>query len=181
MPPEPLCWPILGLCWPICCLCWGHVRPSWGYVGAMLPHLGPLLDHVVGDVGPSGTPRGDLEPCCFHDFTSFPKFCLKKLSPVACEASTPFLQHYFSEKAESCWGRVQDWRLPPVACEVPGNASRGSEEGSAAPGGFPVAEAKVQATTSLTLHGMAGLYGLRPAPAMPGEEMGREGSRTRIL
>ena len=56
MPPERLCWPILGLCWPIWGPCWGHVRPSWGYVGAMLPHLGLLLDHVVGDVGPSGTP-----------------------------------------------------------------------------------------------------------------------------
>ena len=43
-----------------------------------------------------------------------------------------------------------------------------------------IAEAKdltVQATTSLPLHGMAGLYGLRPAPAMPGEEM----DRTRIV
>ena len=57
-----------------------------------------------------------------------------------------------------------------MACEVPGNASRGSEKRSAVQGGFPVAEAKVQATTSLTLHGMAGLYGLRPAPAMPGEQ-----------
>ena len=56
MPPERLCWPILGLCWPIWGVCWGHVRPSWGYVGAMLPHLGLLLDHVVGDVGPSGAP-----------------------------------------------------------------------------------------------------------------------------
>ena len=57
-----------------------------------------------------------------------------------------------------------------MACEVPGNASRGSEKRSAAPGGFPVAEAKdltVQANSSLPLHGMAGLYGLRPAPAMP--------------
>ena len=54
-----------------------------------------------------------------------------------------------------------------MACEVPGNASRGSEEGSAAPGGFPVAEAKVQATTSLTLHGMAGFKGCRPVPPTP--------------
>ena len=68
-----------------------------------------------------------------------------------------------------------------MACEVPGNASRGLEKRSAVQGGFPVAEAKVQATTSLTLHGMAGLYGLRPAPAMPGQEMGREGSRTMIF
>ena len=57
-----------------------------------------------------------------------------------------------------------------MACEVPGNASRGLEKRSAVQGGFPVAEAKVQATTSLPLHGMAGLYGLRPAPAMPGEQ-----------
>ena len=64
-----------------------------------------------------------------------------------------------------------------MACEVPGNASRGSEEGSAAPGGFPVAEAKVQATTSLTLHGMAGLYGLpqhRPCRGKKWGEKGRE-------
>ena len=54
-----------------------------------------------------------------------------------------------------------------MACEVPGNASRGSEKRSPAPGGFPVAEAKIQATTSLPLRGMAELYGLRPAPAMP--------------
>ena len=50
-----------------------------------------------------------------------------------------------------------------MACEVPGNASRGSEKRTAAPGGFPVAEAKVQATSSLPLHVMAGL-GSRPEP-----------------
>ena len=81
MPPEHLCWPILGLCWPIWGLCWGHVRPSWGYVGAMLPHLGLLLDHVVGDVGPSGAPRGDFGLCCFHDFAFIPKILLEKALP----------------------------------------------------------------------------------------------------
>ena len=65
-----------------------------------------------------------------------------------------------------------------MACEVPGDASRGSEGGVGGSGRLPVAEATIQATTSLPLHGMAGLYGLRPAPAMPGQEMGREGSRT---
>ena len=54
-----------------------------------------------------------------------------------------------------------------MACEVPGNASRGLEKRSAVQGGFPVAEAKVQATTSLTLHGMAGLKGCRPVPPTP--------------
>ena len=70
----------------------------------------------------------------FMTSPSFPKFCLKKLSPVACEAPAPFLQHYFSEKAESCRG---------------------------------LAEAKVQATTSLPLHGMAGFKGCRPVPPTP--------------
>ena len=54
-----------------------------------------------------------------------------------------------------------------MACEVSGNASRGSEKRSAVQGGFPVAEAKVQATTSLTLHGMAGFKGCRPVPPTP--------------
>ena len=54
-----------------------------------------------------------------------------------------------------------------MACEVPGDASRGLEKRSAVPGGFPVAEAKVQATTSLTLHGMAGFKGCRPVPPTP--------------
>ena len=61
----------------------------------MLAHLGAMLDHVAGEVGLSGTSRGDVGLCCFHD----PKFCLKTLSPVACEAPTPFLQRYFSEKS----------------------------------------------------------------------------------
>ena len=52
-----------------------------GYVGAMLPGLGPLLDHVVGDVGPSGTRRGDLGLCCFHDFTVSPKILLENALP----------------------------------------------------------------------------------------------------
>ena len=96
MPPERLCWPILGLCWPICGLCWGHVRPSWGYVEAMLPHLGPLLDHVVGDVGPSGTPRGVFGLCCFHGFTFIPKILLEKALPSGLRGThsifaTPFL------------------------------------------------------------------------------------------
>ena len=73
--PEPrswLCWPILGLCWPILALGWGYVDPSWRHLGAC--------------VGPSGGLRGDFGLCCFHDFTFIPKFCLKKLPPVACES-----------------------------------------------------------------------------------------------
>ena len=64
-----------------------------------------------------------------------------------------------------------------MACEVPGNASRGLEKRSAVQGGFPVAEAKVQATTSLTLHGMAGCMGFaqhRPCRGRKGADRVRE-------
>ena len=67
-----------------------------------------------------------------------------------------------------------------MACEVPGNASRGSEKRSAAPGGFPVAEAKVQATSSLPLHGMAGFKGCRPDAADPRTGGGRYRGRLMI-
>ena len=87
-----------------------YVGPSWDYVGAMLAHLGsmlgpcsPILGLCLVYVDP---PEVILELCGFHEFIFIPKFCLKKLSPVACEALIPFLQHHFSEKAESCWGRA---------------------------------------------------------------------------
>ena len=89
----------LGLCWPSCGLCWGQVRPSWGYVGAI---LAPILGLCWGHVDP---PEVILGLCCVHEFTFIPKFCLKKLSPVACEAPIPFVQRHVSEKVESCWGR----------------------------------------------------------------------------
>ena len=85
------------LCWPILGLCWGHVDPSWRYAETMLTPLGPRLGHLDGYVAP---------PCCFNVFTSFPKFCLKKLPPVACKTPTPFLLHHFSQKPESCVGRA---------------------------------------------------------------------------
>ena len=77
------------LCWPILALCWGYVEPSLALCWAI---LGAILDLRV-------PPRGDFGLCCFYDFTRIPKFCLKKLPPVACEAPGPFLQHHFSQKA----------------------------------------------------------------------------------
>ena len=107
MRPEPLCWPILGLCWPICCLC----------LGAMFAHLEVMLGLCWPILAPCWTMlRARLDRrvpaeviwgyVVFMTSPSVPKFCLKTLSPVACEAPTPFLQRYFSEKAESCWGRA---------------------------------------------------------------------------
>ena len=91
------CSPILGLCW-------------W-----YLPHLGAMLatfsvftfQNPHDDAGNAPPPDQHnshhlnvlvascthvdailayLEPRCFHDFTFSFKFCLKKLSPVACES-----------------------------------------------------------------------------------------------
>ena len=75
MPPERICWPVLGLCGPICGV----------YVGAMFAH-----------VGPSGAPRGDFGLCCFHDFTFIPKILLEKALPSGLRSTrsiiaTPFL------------------------------------------------------------------------------------------
>ena len=181
MPPEPLCWPILGLCWP-----------SAVYVGGMFAHLGVMLG------------------LCCHILARFWTMLWamldRRVPPEVIWSYVVFMTSLHSQNF--AWKSSPQWparhplhfcntislkKLNPAGdgCKIEGSHQwparfqetlpRGSEEGSAAPGGFPVAEAKVQATTSLTLHGMAGLCGLRPAPAMPGEEMGREGSRTRIL
>ena len=95
-----------------------YVGPSWGYVGAMLAQLrsmlgpgSPILGLCWGYFGSCGGYVGAmfaqviLGLCCVHEFTFIPKFCLKKLSPVACEAPIPFVQRHVSEKVESCWGR----------------------------------------------------------------------------
>ena len=103
MRPDSLGWPILGLCWPICCLCWGPCSPilrlCWPILAPCWTMLRARLDRRV----PAEVIWGYV---VFMTSPSVPKFCLKTLSPVACEAPTPFLQRYFSEKAESCWGRA---------------------------------------------------------------------------
>ena len=133
-----------------CC----HILAScWTMLWAMLDRRGPpevILGYVV-----------------FMTSPSFPKFCLKKLSPVACEAPPSFLQHHFSEKAESCW----DGHTPDERLKAPTSGLRGSRKGFSrvgrGVGGFPLAEATIQATTSLPLHGMAGFKGCRPVPPTP--------------
>ena len=112
-----------GLCRAILRLCWGYVGPSWGYVGAMLAHLesmlepcSPILGLCWGYVDP---PEVILGLRWVHEFTFIPKICLKKLSPVACEAPTLFVQHHFSEKAESCLGRAHPRRAPEGSHQWP--------------------------------------------------------------
>ena len=139
----------------------GHVRPSWGYVGAMLPHLGLCWTMLWAMLDRRAPPEVILGYVVCMTSPSFPKFCLKKLSPVACEAPTPFLQHYFFEKLESCWGRAHPRGAPEGSHQWPARF-QGTRERSAVRGGFPVAEATIQATTSLPLHGMAG-----PVPPTP--------------
>ena len=94
-----------------------YVGPSGVYVGAMFAHLGVMLWLCCHILAPCWTmlramldrrvpPEVILGYVVFMTSPSFLKFCLKKLPPVACEAPTSFLQHYFFEKAESCWGRA---------------------------------------------------------------------------
>ena len=86
-------------------LCWGYVGPScilapcWTMLWAMLDRRAP--------------PRGDFGLCCFQDFTFVPKFCLKKLSPVACESHVWILCPRFAcfsglrVSRESVWGELR--------------------------------------------------------------------------
>ena len=95
---------------------WGYVGPSGVMLGAMFANLGylGLCCHILAScwtmlwamLDRRAPPEVILGYVVFMTSPSYPKFCLKKLSPVACEAPTPFLQHHFSEKAESCRGRA---------------------------------------------------------------------------
>ena len=96
---------------------WGYVGPSAVYVGAMFAHLGAMS-------GLCWPPEVILELCCFHEFTFIPKICLKKLSPVACEAPTAFLQHHFFEKAQSCLGREHPWWAPESSHQWPARCQK---------------------------------------------------------
>ena len=159
---------------------WGYVGPSWGYVGAMLAHLGSML-------GPSSP---ILSYVVFMSSPSFPNFALKSFSQWPARHPLHFCNTISLKKLNPAWdGHTPDERLKaPTSGLRWGKGHRGDPNDASyavgGPGRLPrVAEAKnltVQATTSLTLHGMAGLiyqllYGLRPAPAMPGQEMDREG------
>ena len=105
-------------------LCWIQVGPCWIYVGATWSSVGTTSAHVRSKLG-LGWPilglcwgYGSLNGSMLAHFEVLLGLCwliwalcwglelcwLKKLSPVACEAPTPFLQHHFSEKAESCLG-----------------------------------------------------------------------------
>ena len=106
MRPDSLGWPILGLCWPICCLCWGPCSPILVMLGLCWPILAPCWTMLRARLDRRVPAEVIWGYVVFMTSPSVPKFCLKALSPVACEAPTPFLQRYFSEKAESCWGRA---------------------------------------------------------------------------
>ena len=105
-----------------------YVGPSWGYIGARLDHLGSMgpCSPILGYVDP---PEVIFELCCFHEFTFIPKFCLK----------APFLQHHFSEKAESCWdGHTPDERLKAPTSGLRGSRKRFPRVGRGVGGSWPV-------------------------------------------
>ena len=89
--------------------------------GRFLVHFEVLLGLCWGYVDP---PEVILEPCCFHEFIFIPKFCLKKLFPVACEAPTPFLHHHFSEKVEPCLERAHPRWAPEGSHQWPARGQR---------------------------------------------------------
>ena len=133
---SPKLWSCLGRALQKCPLniyvgpSWGYVGPSGVYVGAMFAHLGVMLGlccHILAScwtmlwamLDRRVPPEVILGYVVFMTSPSFPKFCLKKLSPVACEAPAPFLQHYFSEKAESCRGRAHPRWAPEGSRQWP--------------------------------------------------------------
>ena len=121
-----LCWPILGLCWPSCGLCWGQVRPSWGYVGAMLAHL----ESMLGPCSPILMPprRWFWGYVVFMSSPSFPNFAWKRSPQWPARHPLHLCNTISLKKLNPAWdgtSPMSAWRLPPVAYEVPGNASQG--------------------------------------------------------
>ena len=112
----------LGRALQKCPLKRAYVGPSWGYVGAMFAHLGAML-------GLYWPPGGDFGLCCFHDFTFIPKVGLEKAFPSGLQGTHSIFATLFLWKSWILPGTgtplMSAWRLPPVACEVPGSASRG--------------------------------------------------------
>ena len=112
----------------------------------MLAHLGPMLGPRSPILGLCCPPEVILELCCLHEFTCIPQFCLEKLSPGGLRGTHSIFATPLLWKSWILPGTgtppMSAWRLSPVACEVPGNASRGSEEGSAASARPPIRKAK---------------------------------------
>ena len=105
--------PWTGLCW------WGYVGPSGVYVGATFAHLGAMLP-VGPCCGRCWTVWYPPEVILGYDFTFTQNFAWKS-SPSGLRGAHSILATPFPSKS---W-ILSAWRLPPVACEVPGNASRG--------------------------------------------------------
>ena len=94
-----------------------YVGLSWGYVGATFAHLGAILELCW----PS---EGDFGLSCFHDFPFIPKFSLRKLPPLACEA--PRASRFAPTRGVRV-ARISDrggrrWFLSPKPCPCLGLA-----------------------------------------------------------
>ena len=147
-PMLPLCWgcnslsgpmlahlgAMLGLCWPSCGLCWGQVRPSWGYVGAMLAHL----ESMLGPCSPIlGSPGGDFGVMLCSWLHLHSQNLIEKALPSGLRGThsifaTPFLWKSWILPGTGA-PLIDAWRLPPVACEVPGNAAEGVDGAARSP------------------------------------------------
>ena len=109
-----------------------YVGPSWGYVGPFGVYVEAMFAHPGGYVATSWPPVG---PCCGRCWTvRYPPswFWAMLFSWLHPRHPLHFCNTISLEKLNYAQDRhTPDERLKALACEVPGNASRGSEEGSA--------------------------------------------------
>ena len=142
MRPEPLCWPILGLCWPIC---WGPCSPilrlCWGYVGPSWRHVGPCC----GRGWTVGYPPRWFGAMLFSWLHRHSQNFAWKRSPQ-WPARHPL--HFGNAISLKKLNPAGDGHTPDERLKAPTSGLRGSrsrKRGSEARGGFPVAEATIQA------------------------------------
>ena len=157
---------------------WGYVGPSGVMLGAMFANLGVIWGYVATSWPPAGL-------CCGRCWTVGhpPRWFWAMLfswlhlhtqnfawkSSPQWPARHPL--HFCNTISLKKLNPAGDGHTPDEHLKAPTSGLRGSRrrfpKRSAAPGGFPVAEATIQATTSLPLHGMAGFKGCRPVPPTP--------------
>ena len=118
----------------------------------MLAHLGSILgpcSPILGLCrGYIDRPEIILGLCYFHNFILTPKFCLKKLSPMAYEVPFPFLQCNFSQKVEVYLERAHPRQAPEGSHQWPARFQETLFEGSMVPPGPPLTKVRFACATA---------------------------------
>ena len=120
---------MLGQFWPSCGLCWGQVRLFWGYVGPAAVYVGAMLAHLGAMLGLCWFPGGDFGAMLCSWVHLHSQNLLEKALPSGLRGTHSIFATPFLWKSWILPGTgtppMSAWRLPPVACEVPGNAAEG--------------------------------------------------------